>query len=433
MPLIPNESPNVSFIKKQQTQNIILPNGLEPNKKEVILIHDNTNTLLNSINILNDSTYTYTSSLNINDITKGFFGISDTNFSGSDLNLYIHEHSIYGENIDFVLNVFSGSVNPILGYIKIKNSTAFEDYVSYSISDLSKTGSVWNINIDTINQSQSFITKNNRVIFDFFNNVNDIIIPFTGNRNVTRKNINGELIISGSQNLQSSDVVTFLDNYFFPYSPTDITLYSHSMNLVETGSTVNYNLTVNIQNNSDTIFASGSLYANNVAIANYSSSNDTTITYVDSSVSQNTTYKYSLLSGTGSDFFNTITSNEISLTFEYPILWCFSQSKITNVSDIYTNAKLNNTYTIYNDFPVEHEIMLSGSNGYFYIAIPYTNKNLTVKDEHGFVIHSDNQINWTDLSDSITSNNLPNDWSYSYKIIESNFTSIDAIWKIIIE
>ena len=433
MPLIPNEKPIVTLIKDRQTTDVILPNGLNPSVKEVILIKDSNNELSSSTNILSELTYNYTSSLNASDITKGYLGFNDVNVSGSGITLSIHENSIFGDNIDFALDIFSGSVTPTKGYVKIKNSTSFEDYISYSINDIYKDVDVWILDVDKLNQNLSFNSKTDSVVVEFMTNVDDISISYNGNRNITRTTENGELIVSGSQNLQSSDIVAFLDDYFFPYRTAEVNIRSlNNTDVYETGSVIDYDLNINIINHSDTIFQSGSLYRNNVAIASYSSSNAISFDFTDLNVQVDSTYQYRLNSGTGSVYFNAINSNSISSSFVYPILWCSSPTKLTDNQSIYQSAKLSGSFLLYSQYPTESFIRYSSINSYHYVAIPDTALNVTIKDEHGFVIHSPSQSNWTDISKDIQSTGLTNNWTQSYQIYESNLTNIDALWKIII-
>ena len=227
-------------------------------------------------------------------------------------------------------------------------------------------------------------------------------IAFDGNRDITRGEFAG-------LNVGGSDVVTFLDNLFFPFSPATVSDYGGG--LYEIGTVQNPSIYSSISVNNETIFGTGSIFKNSSLWNTQASIPPYSFTFNDSGITTNTTYQtFVQTNNDGSP--TIISSNTTTVSFVYPYLWGM------NVTSGLSGTSLYNAFTpqIITQ-PSSQIVNLVGTATYIYFAYPSSYPDLTsILDPNGFQIITD----FTKTIVSVTSTGLTNNWTTNYKVYQTN-------------
>jgi len=227
-------------------------------------------------------------------------------------------------------------------------------------------------------------------------------IAFNGNRDITRGEFTG-------LNVGGADVVTFLDNLFFPFSPA--TVSDSGGGLYEIGTSQNPSIFSSISVNNETLFGTGSVFKNSSLWNTQASIPPYSFTFNDTGITTNTTYQTFIQ--TNNDGSPTIiSSNTTTVSFVYPYLWGM------NVTSGLSGTSLYNAFTpqIINQ-PSSQIVNLVGTATYIYFAYPSSYPDLTsILDPNSFQIITD----FTKTIVSVTSTGLTNNWTTNYKVYQTN-------------
>lgn len=230
--------------------------------------------------------------------------------------------------------------------------------------------------------------------------------PFNGNRPIKRSGYSG-------LNVGGSDVVDFLNNFFFPFVSATVSI-AGNYTYFETGSAPTVTINGNITANDETIWGSGSVLRTGIpwntipTIPPYSYTfNDTAVTY--SSATNYNTYIQVGNNGTPT----ILASSTKTVTPVYPYLSGVSSTPGLTGNALYTAMQshsivpnVHTTQTPYN---------YVGSSIYLYYCFPssYATTLTSVLDPNSFEIISSFQLS---SSVPITSSGLTYNWQTTYTV-----------------
>lgn len=227
------------------------------------------------------------------------------------------------------------------------------------------------------------------------------IIPYNGNRSIKRDDPDFQGI-----NVGGNDVVTFLDNFFFPFVSATIAINSGTT-YYETGSIQNIATTATITANDEITFGSGSIRKNGTSIFTALTIPPLSFAYTDNGVMVDNSYVgYAQTDNDGSP--TVIASAVETVTFVYPFFYGLSSTVGLSGNSLYTTLTKdispfgNKTQTF------------TGTNTYLYFAYPDSYIDLVhVLDPNLFQVLTSFEYS---ASVPVTSSGVAVDWSSSYKV-----------------
>jgi hypothetical protein len=224
-------------------------------------------------------------------------------------------------------------------------------------------------------------------------------VPYNGNRTIKRSPYT-------TLNVGGTDVVQFLNNFFFPFVPATIAISSGGTYYYETGSSQNFVVDTVLTLNDEVLVPlvnTGSVLKNSTLWNTIVGSQTLTDTGVSSS---NTYQSFFYVNNNGSP--TTISSNTRAISFIYPYLWGTSSIAGLNGVDLYSNL-IKTVQTSGTKI-----VNLTGSSTYIYFAFPSSYTSLTsIKDPNLFETLSSFDFS---SSVSVTSVGLLNNWTNTYKV-----------------
>lgn len=225
-------------------------------------------------------------------------------------------------------------------------------------------------------------------------------VSFNGNRTVTRSGL--PLVNVGT----TTDVMDFLESYFFPF--VSATLSISGASTYETGSSQNINITISINENSETSFSNGSLrnLTDDVEVDTFTSDDSAT----DNGVTYNTNYSASIdVDNNGSP--TTIQSNTITANFIYPYFYGMSASGTLSGTSLYNG--LNKVVSGAGN----KTLSFNGTDEYIYFITPSSWGDVaTIYDPNSF----DVTTSFTQSTVSVTSTGLSTNYTQDFKMYRSN-------------
>lgn len=185
-------------------------------------------------------------------------------------------------------------------------------------------------------------------------------IPYDGNRAITRNDPVWQGVIPGG-----TDVVQFLDNFFYPFNEATITLNNPSTTVFETGSVNTITLAGYITRNSETVYGTtGSIkYTTNVLLNNFPSASTFSVQDVNASSSKTYTAYMTVNSPPV-----VISSTSRAVTYYFPYLWGLSTEDGLSGSLLYDACTKTPQAQVAYSSP--QTVSLIGSSVYIYFCVP---------------------------------------------------------------
>lgn len=223
-------------------------------------------------------------------------------------------------------------------------------------------------------------------------------IAFNGNRNIKRNPY--EIL-----DMQSFDVVTFLERFFFPYISASITI-NDQISYYETGSSQTISLLGSILPHDETFIDTGSIWKNGIEWYTFPSQSDYFTS--DSGITSDTEYQTRL--NTGGEI---ITSSVKDIVFIYPYLFGVSDNAGLTGSALY--SQLNKEVSIRDN----KKIPYNGLGKYVYFCYPTEYGNLSlIRDPNLLQFNESFEFS---SSVPVTSSGLYSDWSTLYNVYRLKF------------
>ena len=229
--------------------------------------------------------------------------------------------------------------------------------------------------------------------------ISSSITPFNGDRVIKRNDPNFVGINVGGNN-----IVSFLNNFFFPFIPATISIDSGV--IYETGSLQNIITNVIITANDEITYPTSSLKRDGLLITS-SNVPPLTFTYTDNNITSDHSYiGYCQTDNSGSPV---IISSEIkTVTFLYPFFYGLSSIAGLEGNTLYTS--LTKDITSFGN----KAYVFNGISTYIYFAYPSSYIDLVhVLDPNLFQVLSSLEYS---ASVSVTSSGLTNNWNNLYKV-----------------
>ena len=237
-------------------------------------------------------------------------------------------------------------------------------------------------------------------------------VPYDGNRAITRNDPFWQGVIPGG-----TDVVKFLDNFFYPFNEATITLSSPSPgSTFETGSVNTITLSGYITRNSETVYGTtGSVkYGSNVLLSNFASASTFSVQDVNASSSKTYTAYMTVNSPPV-----VISSTSRTVNYYFPYLWGMS------TQDGLTGSALYNACTRTAQGVVSSQtVSFIGSAVYMYFCYPIVSAGYPITGK----ILDPNLFNITTAfgytaSVAVTSSGLVHNWMANYQVYRTNLLS----------
>jgi len=234
--------------------------------------------------------------------------------------------------------------------------------------------------------------------------ISSSFLAFNGNRAIKRNDPYFQGINVGGNNVND-----FLDNFFFPFVPSIVSITSpSSTTYYETGSVQTITVTSAITANDEVTFGSGSVKRDSLLWNTVASIPPFSFTYTDTNISSSHVYQtFVQVDNDGSP--TVISSVTRTVSFIFPYLWGMSSTPGLSGNTLYTTM-------------VSHSITVSGNKaGYFwgtgtyiYFAYPSSYSALTsILDPNNFEMISSFEYS---ASVPVTSSGLTNTWMNTYKV-----------------
>ncbi len=229
--------------------------------------------------------------------------------------------------------------------------------------------------------------------------ISSSITPFNGNRAIKRNDPNFAGI-----NVGGTNVVAFLNNFFFPF--ISATMAIDSSVIYETGSLQNITTNVVITANDELIYPTSSLTRDGLYITR-SGIPPLTYTYTDNNITSDHSYiGYCQTDNSGSPAI--ISSGTRTITFLYPFLYGLSAVNGLEGTTLYTT--LTKDITSFGN----KAYIFNGTSTYIYFAYPSSYTELVhVLDPNLFQVGSSLEYS---ASVPVTSSGLTNNWKSLYKV-----------------
>ena len=233
------------------------------------------------------------------------------------------------------------------------------------------------------------------------NSISSSIIPYNGNRAIKRDDPDFQGI-----NVGGLDVVSFLDNFFFPFIPATISITA-GQPYYETGSSQNIIIAATVTANDEVSFGSGSIKRDGSVIYTDPAIPPLSFAYTDIGVVVNHSYiGYAQTNNDGSP--TVIVSGVKTPTFVYPYLYGLSTNPGLIGNTLYTTLS-KNIYPFGNK-----TYSYTGINTYLYFAYPSSYGSLTeVLDPNLFQVLTSFYIS---SSITVISSGLTFNWSHPYEV-----------------
>lgn len=223
-------------------------------------------------------------------------------------------------------------------------------------------------------------------------------VPFDGDRSITRDDPDFQGL-----NVGGTNVVDFLNNFFFPFLAATISINSGT-SYYETGSAQSITINGSITANSETVFDSGSIRRNGVDWYTFNSASSYS---TSSNVSSSFTYRTYM--GVGNNGSPTLIYSSLkTVSFIYPYLWGMSTGSGLNGTTLY--SEMSRSITIQGT----KSDSFIGTSTYIYFCYPSTYADLTsIKDPNNFEVLSSFEYS---ASVPVTSSGLTTNWMNNYKV-----------------
>lgn len=249
----------------------------------------------------------------------------------------------------------------------------------------------------SLNTGSSYPITSSWAISSSYSNTSSIV-EFNGNRSIKRSGYSGI-------NVGGSDVINFLNNFFFPFLPATVAT-SGGTTIYETGSSNSLSVISTITLNDELTFGSASVRKNG-AVWNTTSSAPPSFTFVDSNLTSSATYiTYVQTDNYGSP--TVISSNSRIATFVYPYL--YGTSSIAGLS----GTSLYSAFSRQAVTSGNKTISLVGNSTYIYFAYPTSYPALSsILDPNSFEVISNFEYS---SSVSVTSTGLSTNWTTTYRV-----------------
>lgn len=229
-------------------------------------------------------------------------------------------------------------------------------------------------------------------------------VPFNGSRSITRNDSQWVGI-----NVGGTNVVEFLNNFFFPFVTASVQITTPSTTTYyETGSTQNRSIVSIITPNNETIFGTGSVRRDGLVWNTIATIPPYTASFTDTGITSSHTYQtFIQADNNGSPG---IASSAIrTVSFIYPYLWGLSSTPNLTGSALYTTMQ-SKSISVEGD----KSSNFWGIGTYIYFAYPATYAALTsILDPNSFEVLPSFEYS---ASVPITSSGLTYNWSQLYKV-----------------
>jgi hypothetical protein len=214
-------------------------------------------------------------------------------------------------------------------------------------------------------------------------------------------------------NVGGGDVVSFLNNFFFPFVPATIAISPAGTTYYQQGTAPNFTVTTTITANDVVTFGSASVKRDG-NVWNTSTLPPLSFGFSDTAITSNHSYiSYAQIDNNGTPAI--ITSNTSTAAFIYPYLW--GMSVTPGLSD---NA-LYSAFTKQVVVNGNKTVSLIGNVTYIYFAYPATYAALSsILDPNGFEVIGNFEHS---SSVSVASNGLNTDWTANYRVYRSRLVS----------
>ena len=239
------------------------------------------------------------------------------------------------------------------------------------------------------------------------NSLTSSTMPFNGNRAITRNDP-----VWQGVNVGGTNVVEFLNNFFFPFIPATVALsLVPSTTVYEIGNDPSPVIRVNVTANDETLFESGSVRKDGVNTWTITKPVLPSTNYdnTDSNITTGHYYQaYVSASNNGSP--GLISSNMSTIYFVYPYFWGTTSTAGLSGTALYTGL----TKTIQRE-DTNQTISFSGTAVYIYYCFPdgqgYSDVS-AIYDPNNFEVKS----LFTKTIESVTSTGLTSNWTQNYVV-----------------
>jgi hypothetical protein len=230
-------------------------------------------------------------------------------------------------------------------------------------------------------------------------------VPFNGNRSIKR---NDPYFVG--LNVGGDDVVEFLNNFFFPFIPSTVSITSPSSTIYyETGSVQSRAITSTITANDETIFGTGSVKRDGLIWNTIASIPPYAPSYTDTNISSSHTYQtFVQTDNDGSPTLISSTARSISFIFPY----LYGMSSVAGLSGVtlYT-AMVSHSIVPYTSPKADY---FWGTGTYIYFCYPASYAQLSsILDPSSFQMYPSFEYS---ASVPVTSSGLSTDWMTNYKV-----------------
>ena len=231
-------------------------------------------------------------------------------------------------------------------------------------------------------------------------------VGFDGNRSINRSGYTG-------LNVGGIDVVSFLNNFFFPFAPATVTISSGGTTYFENGTVQSFTIASTLTANDEVSYGTGSVKRNGITWQTIGAVSPGVITYIDPTISTNYTYQtFFQTNNNGSP--TVISSNTKIASFIYPYLWGMS------VTSGLSGTALYSAFTKQVVPQANKTVSLVGAVTYIYFCYPSTYPDLTsILDPNLFQVLS----SFTKTTVSVTSVGLASNWTTNYTVYQTTLVS----------
>jgi len=301
--------------------------------------------------------------------------------------------SMFTLDTDYYVRVFF-SDNPTQNWAELTPAAALENPPFY-------IQNIENSIAENLVTNNTFISAITNQLGDIYNNTNQSCDTFfNGNRTIKRAHI------PIGQNLNTSNVVDFLNAVFFPFVDATISL-NVSPTLVEEGTRQTVTCSGNITANDETGYANTYVSSTTGADMPFTAQAGSYSVQQSDVIADSTYQSYVTTDNSG-----TISSGNRSINFVYPYFWGMTTDDLTAGGVTLYTTLPKNIVTQGIKTPT-----LNGNNQYIYFVFPADYPDLTsIKDQNNFEVLS----SFTKYEVSVGSSGLDIDWNHGYKIYRNN-------------
>jgi hypothetical protein len=288
-------------------------------------------------------------------------------------------------------------------------TNSFYEQVNISGSDLiiyhDETGSLTADNINVWATKYGIGSGTNVSASWASSSISSSIVPFNGNRQIKRSGYLG-------LNVGGEDVDAFLENFFFPFVTSTVSIVSGAP-YYETGSSQNITVNGAIIRNDETSFGTGSVYKDGGMWNTIPSIPGYTYSFVDTGVTSNHSYHTVIQTLDNGN----VNSSISTVSFLYPYLYGMSATDGLSGTALYS-AMIDTVVP-----RGTRTISMIGNGVYIYFCYPASYPALTsILDQNG--IQSIGNFNVSTVS--VTSAGLTNNWTNTYQVYQSKLLANPA-------